>query len=63
VDDAGLLEAIFPDERSRPCLRWLSKMRKKGFIPCVKIGARFVRFSVCDVEASLKRKFEIPAKF
>lgn len=35
-----LLEIIFPDEDSRPTLRWLRKMQKLRRIPFVKIGRR-----------------------
>ena len=63
VDDTGLLEALFPDERSRPSERWLRKMRTKRLIPCVKIGHRFVRYSVRDCEEALKKQFTREAKY
>jgi hypothetical protein len=63
VDDIGLLEAIFPDERSRPSERWLRKMRTKRLIPCVAIGHRMVRYSVSEVEAALKKQFQREAKY
>lgn len=63
VDDTGLLEALFPDERSRPSERWLRKMRTKRLIPCVKIGHRFVRYNVREVEAALNKQFTREAKW
>ncbi len=63
VDDTGLLEALFPDIRSRPSERWLRKMRTKRLIPCVKIGHRFVRYSVPAVEAALAKQFTREAKY
>ena len=63
VDDIGLLEALFPDERSRPSVRWLRKMRTKRMISCVKIGHRFVRYDVRQVEAELKKQFSREAKW
>jgi len=63
VDDTGLLEALFPDPRSRPTERWLRKMRTQRLIPCVKIGHRFVRFDVREVAAALKKQFTRAAKW
>ena len=63
VDDVGLLEALFPDSRSRPSTRWLRKMRTQRLIPCVKIGHRFVRYNVREVEAALKEQFTREAKW
>jgi len=63
VDDTGLLEALFPDPRSRPSERWLRKMRTKRLIPCVKIGHRFVRYNVREVEAALNKQFTREAKW
>jgi hypothetical protein len=63
VDDTGLLEALFPDSESRPSERWLRKMRTKRLIPCVKIGHRFVRYDVREVEAALKKQFTREAKY
>jgi hypothetical protein len=63
VDDTGLLEALFPDPESRPCKRWLRKMRTQRLIPCVKIGHRFVRFDVREVELALKKQFTREAKY
>lgn len=63
VDDTGLLEALFPDPQSRPSERWLRKMRMKRLIPCVKIGHRFVRYSVRDCEEALKKQFTREAKY
>ena len=63
VDDTGLLEALFPDERSRPSERWLRKMRTKRLIPCIAIGHRMVRYDVREVEAALKKQFQREAKY
>jgi hypothetical protein len=63
VDDTGLLEALFPDPRSRPTERWLRKIRQRRLIPCVKIGHRFVRYNVREVEAALAKQFTREAKY
>jgi hypothetical protein len=38
-------------------------MRTKRLIPCVKIGHRFVRYDVREVEAALKKQFTREAKY
>lgn len=63
VDETGLLEALFPDERSRPSERWLRKMRTKRLIPCIKVGHRFVRYNVREVEAALAKQFTREARY
>ena len=63
VDDTGLLEAVFPDPRSRPSERWLRKMRSKRLIPYVRISHRMVRYDVLAVEAALKKQFTREAKW
>lgn len=63
LNDEALLVALFPDESSRPSLRWLRKMRTKRLIPCVKIGHRFVRYDVREVDAALKKQFTREAKY
>ncbi len=56
-----LLEELFPDERDRPCLRWLRKMQAQRVIPYVKIG-RLVRFDVGQVRAAIDRSFTVRDK-
>ena len=48
VDGEGLLIMLFPEEKSRPTLRWLRKMTSTKAIPFIKIGNR-VWFDVHEV--------------
>jgi hypothetical protein len=52
VDANGLLEAEWPDPKSRPSRRWLMLRTARREIPFVKIG-RFVYFDVQEVHAAL----------
>ena len=47
-----LLEITFPDEKTRPSLRWLREMQAKRLIPFRKIG-RLVYFSPEEVRQAL----------
>jgi hypothetical protein len=38
-------------------------MRQRRLIPCVKIGHRFVRYNVREVEAALSKQFTREAKY
>jgi hypothetical protein len=55
-----LLATLWPDEESRPTLRWLRKMTATRSVPHVKLGNR-VWFSVQRVRQHLDRKFTVEA--
>jgi hypothetical protein len=40
LDAVGLLEALWPDQRSRPSLRWLREQQKRRTVPIIKWGRR-----------------------
>jgi hypothetical protein len=62
VDAHGLLKAVWPDENSRPSLRWLREMQARRALPFIRIGRR-IYFEPERVRAAL-RKFEVkPAIF
>ena len=54
-----LLVALWPQETSRPSLRWIRKMQSARALPFVKIG-RLVYFEPDRVRAALRR-FEVVA--
>lgn len=60
LDAHGVLKAIFPDESSRPSLRWLRKMTALRAIPVVRIN-RLVFFSAERVKYALRSKYEVEA--
>lgn len=66
VNAAGLVSietlrvALWPDEASRPSLRWLRELQARRRIPFLKIGPK-VFFEVERVRAAL-RKFEQPVE-
>ena len=53
----SLLAEIWPDEASRPSLRWLREMQSKRAVPFIKLN-RLVFFEADRVRAAL-RKFEV----
>lgn len=55
LDARGLLNTLFPDEASRPTVRWLRNMQKAKAIPFVKIGA-LVFFCPDQVREALERR-------
>ncbi len=59
VDAQGLLRALWPDESSRPSLRWLREMTARRKIPQIKLG-RLSFFEPERVRAALRR-FEVAA--
>jgi hypothetical protein len=61
VNAEGLLKAIFPDENSRPCVRWLRMQQKARTVPYVKWG-RLVMFDVAQVRAALEKKNTVLAR-
>lgn len=55
-----LLATLWPDEESRPTLRWLRKMTATRSLPFVKMGNR-VWFDAGRVRRHLDRKFTVEA--
>lgn len=55
-----LLEHLFPDERTRPTLRWLREMQAKRLVPYRKVG-RLVYFDVMEVRRALDKQFKVEA--
>ena len=53
----SLLAEIWPDEASRPSLRWLREMQARRALPYVKVS-RLVFFEADRVRAALRR-FEV----
>ncbi len=58
VGAEALLRELFPDEQSRPTLRWLRGMQAKRLVPYRKIGRR-VFFSVEEVRRSFDAQFKV----
>ena len=58
VDASTLLAVIWPNETSRPSLRWLREQQRKKSIPYLKVGHK-VFFSPVKVRAALERNFEV----
>jgi hypothetical protein len=59
LNDAALLAALFPDESSRPGVRWLRRMRQLRRIPFYRIGGRMVLFDAGEVREALERQFKV----
>ena len=55
-----LLATLWPDEETRPTLRWLRKMTATRSLPFVKMGNR-VWFDAGRVRRHLDRKFTVEA--
>jgi hypothetical protein len=55
VDAQGCIEEIWPDERSRPSLRWFKGLQLAGLIPYRKIGRR-VFFDPAEVRRALDKR-------
>jgi hypothetical protein len=54
-DGRGVLEVIFPDEKSRPSLRAFLTWRDQGLFPYLKIGRR-VFYNPSEVAWALHKK-------
>ena len=52
VDAERCLEALWPDERCRPKLRWFLEQKKKGRIPFKKVS-HFVFFDPREVRRAI----------
>lgn len=63
LNDEALLVALFPDESSRPSLRWLRKMRQRRLLPFYRIGGRMVLFDAGECRAALDKQFKVEAKW
>jgi hypothetical protein len=55
-----LLPAIWPNENSRPSLRWLREQQRKRTLPYVKFG-RLVFFDLAKVRQALAKRFTVEA--
>jgi len=53
-----LLELLFPDEATRPSLRWLRHQQAKRLIPYLKIG-RLVFFDPVQVRLAFDSQFKV----
>ncbi len=56
----SLLKEVWPDESSRPSLRWLRNMQARRAVPYVKLN-RLVFFEADRVRSAL-RKFEVSCR-
>ena len=61
LNSQAALEAVFPDENSRPSIRAWNEWRAKGYYPYVKIGKR-VFINAVDARRALEARFTIEAK-
>jgi hypothetical protein len=55
-----LLSVIWPNEKSRPCLRTLREFQAKRMVPYVKLG-RLVYFDPAKVRRALEKRFTVEA--
>lgn len=55
-----LLATLWPDEQTRPTLRWLRKMTKTKSLPFIKMGSR-VWFDAGRVRRHLDKKYTVEA--
>lgn len=62
LNDVALLKALFPDEGSRPSLRWLRSMRQRRLIPHYRIGGRIILFDPAEVRVALERQFKVEVR-
>jgi hypothetical protein len=60
LDAHGLLRELFPDESSRPTVRWLRSMQAKNAVPYKKI-ARRVFFDPSEVKSFFDNNFTVAA--
>jgi hypothetical protein len=58
VNGALLLELLFPEEETRPTMRWLRKMTATRSLPFIKIGNRSW-FNVADVRRHIEYKYRV----
>ncbi len=53
------LRIIFPDEATRPCIRYFRTLQKKRMLPFRKIGRRTF-FDPAEVRRALDAQFTVP---
>lgn len=64
IPPAGLVGAetclrlVFPDEATRPCLRYFRELQRKRLVPFKKIGRRTF-FDAGEVRRALDRQFSV----
>lgn len=61
VNAEGLLKTIFPDENSRPTVRWLRGQQKAKTVPYLKLG-RLVMFDPDQVREALAKKSTVTTR-
>jgi len=52
------LRLVFPDEATRPCLRYFRELQRKRLLPFKKIGRRTF-FDPVEVRRALDRQFSV----
>ncbi|NDV61254.1 hypothetical protein G0Q06_02180 [Puniceicoccales bacterium CK1056] len=62
VSGQRLLEILFPDEASRPTLRFLRSLQARRLIPFYKIG-RLVYFDVAEAQEALNDRMRVNARW
>jgi hypothetical protein len=55
------LRVLFPDETTRPCVRYFRELQRKRLVPFKKIGRR-VFFDPVEVRRALDRQFTVHAR-
>lgn len=61
VNAESLLEILFPDERSRPSLRFIRSLQAKRRLPYYKVG-RLVFFDVGEARAAIIGAMRVSAR-
>jgi hypothetical protein len=61
VNASRLLELVFPQEESRPCMRTLKYWQSRKMIPFTRIGKRSF-YQPARVKAALVKKFTIESR-
>ena len=61
VGEAAMVQAIWPDKKTRPSHRTLINWRNSGMIPFVRMGGR-VFYHVPDVRQAIGDKWTVNAK-
>ena len=55
------LRVVFPDEATRPCLRYFRELQHKRLVPFKKIGRRTF-FDPVEVRRALDRQFTVQTR-
>lgn len=61
LEGPALLTGLWPDERSRPSLRWLRTQQELGTIPVVRCGRRAL-FCPAQVRDAIQQRFTVMPK-